>query len=97
MVRRGVVWTFRLTRGAARKPVRGGSVGGSRQKEYFVAEADEAGLARLTLPPDGGKITVYAAPHSTSMDAIPITIEREPQFRPDAVATDGRIARGGST
>ena len=50
-----------------------------------MAEADEAGLARLTLPPDGGQLTVYAAPHPASLDAVPITIERDPQFRPDAV------------
>jgi RNA polymerase sigma factor (sigma-70 family) len=85
VVRRGVIWTFRLTRGAARKPVRGGSIGGSRPNEFFMAEADEAGLARLTLPPDGGKLTVYAAPDLASLNAVPIAIERDPQFRPDAV------------
>ncbi len=94
-VRRGVVWPFRLTRGAARTPVRGGSVGGSRRKEFFLAEADETGLARLTLPPDGGQITVYAASHPASLDAITITIERGPGFRPDAIAKmdrrEGRI------
>ncbi len=51
VVRRGVAWPFRLTRGAARQPVRGGCVAGSTQKEYFLVEADETGLARLTLPP----------------------------------------------
>lgn len=50
-VRRGVIRPFRLTRGAARKPVRGGSVGGSTQQEFFIAEADETGFARPTLPP----------------------------------------------
>jgi RNA polymerase sigma factor (sigma-70 family) len=95
LVRRGVAWPFRLTRGAARRPVRGGCVGGSTQKEYFLVETDETGLARLTLPPDGGRITVYAMPHSDSRDAVTITIERDAQFRPDAVAKmdhrEGRV------
>jgi RNA polymerase sigma factor (sigma-70 family) len=85
VVRRGVIWTFRLTRGAARNPVRGGFIGGSRPDEFFMAEADEAGLARLALPPNGGKFTIYAAPELASHDAIPFVIERDPQFRPDAV------------
>jgi thiol-disulfide isomerase/thioredoxin len=95
LVRRGVAWPFRLTRGAARRPVRGGCVAGSTQKEYFLVEADETGLARLTLPPDGGRFTVYAMPHSASRDVVTITIERDAQFRPDAVAQmdqrDGRV------
>ncbi len=94
LVRRGVAWPFRLTRGAARRPVRGGCVAGSTQKEYFLVEADETGLARLTLPSDGGRITVYAMPHSASRDAVTITIERDAQFRPDAVARmDAREGR----
>ena len=45
-------------------------------------------------PPDGGRITVYAMPHSASRDAVTITIERDAQFRPDAVAKmDAREGR----
>ncbi len=95
VVRRGVVWSFKLSRGAARRPVPGGSVGGPGPDEFFLATADATGIARLTLPDEGGTVTVYASPSKVSMDSVALTIHREPGFRPDAVETmvrrDGKV------
>ena len=95
LVRRGVIWTFEVVRGVKREPVRAASLGASNQKELFMAESDQAGRASLTLPPDGQKLTIGASPHSASLQSVPVVIEWDTQFSPDAVKSmnnrDGRI------
>jgi hypothetical protein len=94
LVRRGVIWTFRVVRGVKHEPVRAASLGASNQKELFIAESDQAGRARLTLPPDGQKLTIGASPYPASLQGTPVVIEWDTEFSPDAVKSmnsrDGR-------
>ncbi len=95
LVRRGVIWTFQVVRGVKHEPVRAASLGASNQRELFMAESDQAGGARLTLPPDGQKLTIGASPHAASLQGISVVIEWATQFSPDAVKSminrDGRF------
>ena len=45
IVRRGVIWTFQVIRGAKHEPVRAASVRASSEKEIFMTECDQAGRA----------------------------------------------------
>ena len=51
--------------------------------------------SRLTLPQDGHKLTVYASPHSASLQSNLVVVEWDTQFSPDAVKAmnnrDGRF------
>ncbi len=95
LVRRGVIWTFQVIRGAKHEPVRAASVRASSEKEIFMTECDQAGRARLTLPQNGQKLTVYASPHSASLQSFLVALEWDTQFSPDAVKAmnnrDGRF------
>ena len=95
VVRRGVIWTFEIVRGVKHEAVRAASLGASNQNELFMAESDQAGRARLTLPPDGQKLSIGASPHSASLQSVPVEIEWDTQFSPDAVKAmnnrDGRF------
>jgi len=87
LVRHGVIWTFQLTIGAEGRPGRGGTVAASTQNELFMAAADDAGLARLTLPSEGLKLTVNVAPEPARVDSVTFQLEWNPHFRPEAVKT----------
>ena len=90
-----MIWTFQVIRGAKHEPVRAASVRASSEKEIFMTECDQAGRARLTLPQDGHKLTVYASPHSASLQSNLVVVEWDTQFSPDAVKAmnnrDGRF------
>jgi RNA polymerase sigma factor (sigma-70 family) len=91
VVRRGVVWPFRLTVGADKKPLREGSVNASISDAAVRNEVDESGLARLTLPSEGGSVDVAAwAERSfqrrySSAPPVMIPLEWAVGFRPDAI------------
>jgi hypothetical protein len=92
LVRRGTIWNFQLDRGKDRKAVSGGVVssstrGESDRRELFWAESDDAGLARLTLPVEGGKFSIVAIPEKRSWASASISLESDPLFLPDAVKT----------
>jgi thiol-disulfide isomerase/thioredoxin len=86
LVRRGIVWTFRIAMGGGGRPVRAGFVTAARPPdETFRAETDDVGLARLTLPTEGGKITLAISESPPSMNFVELPIEWATGFRPDAV------------
>ena len=56
-VRKGTIWNLRFTRGVEGLPHLGYVVGSNRSG-VFLAAADNDGRARLTLPVEGGKVTL---------------------------------------
>ena len=93
LVRRGIVWPFRVAIGAGGRLMRGGYVGASRRPDdVFKAEADDAGLARLTLPAEGGKITVGISEGPGSANFVQVPIEWASGFRPEGVKSIDRKA-----
>ena len=89
VVRRGTPWPFRLEAGAGR-PIRTGVVGFyALPGEFpliFQSEADDRGIARVTLPVEGAKLTVSARPGlaATGRQSL-VKLEWDGGFRPDAV------------
>ena len=87
-VRKGTIWNLRFTRGAEGPP-HVGSVFGSIRSGFFWAAADNDGQARLTLPSEGGKVTLRVredtpmGPPTTGF--LTLDLEWEPNFRPDEV------------
>ena len=85
-VRKGTIWNVRFTRGAEGLPHLGYVVGSNRSG-VFLAAADNDGRARLTLPLEGGKVTLRVqedtplAPPTTGF--LTLDLEWEPNFRPD--------------
>ena len=93
LVRRGIVWPFLVAMGGGGRPMRGGYVGASRPPdETFKTEADDSGLARLTLPVEGGKITVGISERPPSANFVELPIEWASGFRTDAVKAMERKA-----
>jgi len=97
VVRRGIVWPFRLTVGADKKPVRDGSVVASTADAILRNEVDGSGLAYLTLPSEGGSVTAYASTDRRMQRRYPssapvvIPLEWAPGFHPDAVRKVERL------
>jgi RNA polymerase sigma factor (sigma-70 family) len=86
LVRRGIVWSFRIVTGGSGQPVRAGFVTAARPPdETFRAETDDVGLARLTLPTEGGKITVGISESPPSGNIVELPIEWASGFRPDSI------------
>jgi len=93
LVRRGVVWTFRVAIGGGGRPMRRVYVGANRlPDEIFRAEADDAGVARLTLPAEEGKTRVGISEGPGSMSFIQASFGWSSGFRPDAVKAMDRRA-----
>jgi RNA polymerase sigma factor (sigma-70 family) len=99
-VRKGTIWSLRLTRGAEALPL-GGFITGSNPIGAFSARADNEGLVRLTLPTEGGKVTLRVqegellAPTNTGF--LTLNLEWDPNFRPgeleEVVRLDGNDRR----
>ena len=99
-VRKGTIWNFRFTRGVEGLP-HSGYVVGSNRSGGFLAAADDDGRARLTLPVEGGKVTLRVqedtplAPPTTGF--LTLDLEWGPNFRPDeledVVRLDGNDRR----
>jgi RNA polymerase sigma factor (sigma-70 family) len=97
VVRRGIVWPFRLTVGTDKKSVREGSVNASIADTLLWNEVDESGLAHLTLPSEGDSVSVGASAHRRlqrrypSAHPVMIPLEWAAGFRPDAVKSVDRL------
>ncbi|MFI5456191.1 MAG: sigma-70 family RNA polymerase sigma factor [Isosphaerales bacterium] len=86
-VRKGTIWNVQFTRGADQKPFPG-FVGGSNFPELFQAQANDRGQAQLTLPTEGGKVTLSVFESSPVAAGIQtgvlnLSLQWEPNFRPD--------------
>jgi len=85
-VRKGTIWRVRFTRGAEALP-HAGCIVGSNPTGLFSASADDEGQGRLTLPAEGGKVTLRVqegeplAPVNTGF--LPLNLEWDPNFQPD--------------
>lgn len=60
VVKRGKVWNFRLEQGKDRKPVSGGMILVASSQMAARAVSDDQGMAKVTLPAEGGKFTLQA-------------------------------------
>ena len=99
-VRKGAIWNVRFTRGAE-GIAHLGSIVGSNATGLFSARADNEGRAGLTLPVEGGKVTLRVqegeplAPMNTGF--LTLNLEWDPNFRPDeleeVVRLDGNDRR----
>ncbi len=99
-VRKGTIWNFRFTRGSNPKPFPGyvTFVAAIANRGLFSqAQADDRGEARLTLPSEGGKVTVAvreSAPRAAGeldTGTLELTLESQPGFRPDALQDMSRL------
>ena len=99
-VRQGTIWNFQFLRGSDRRPFRGIVTTISTVKTPIVpsrAQADDHGRARLTLPTGGRKadLAIREANPLTSSEietgTLPLTLEWEPDFRPDELEEISRI------
>ncbi len=85
-VRKGAIWNLRFTHGAEGIPHLG-SIVGSNATGLFSARADDEGRAGLTLPVEGGKVTLRVqegeplAPLNTGF--LTLNLDWDPNFRPD--------------
>jgi RNA polymerase sigma factor (sigma-70 family) len=86
VVRRGIVWDFRITRAHDVKPLRG-AVTALDQGTLFRGVVDDAGHVRLSLPTEERKVTAHALETLMSADSVALTLEWKSGFRPDRVAT----------
>ena len=98
-VRRGTVWTFRLTRGEARAPIVGGTVSHNllpgEAPSFIRMTADEAGYARVTFPVEAGRATILVEPGDLPGSAELVPLAWEAGFRPDALKGVDRAAGAG--
>ena len=99
-VRKGAIWTFRFARGSDQKPTSGyvaANGPGNRRGIQSRAQADEHGLARLTLPTEGGKISLAVSESAPWLNELQtgrlvMSLEWEPSFRPDELEEITRLA-----
>jgi hypothetical protein len=94
-VRKGTPWNVRFTRGADHRPFPG-YMGGSGTGGIFYAQADDRGQATLTLPTEGGKVTLSileSSPVSNQVrtGSLSANLEWEPNFRPDQLKDITRL------
>ena len=89
VVRRGTVWTFRVTGSRDGKPIPG-YLGAHLQGNFFPADVSDAGIGRLTLPTEAGKITVGVTDRVSSRNSAQIPLEWESGFQPDATRSLSR-------
>ena len=94
VVRRGTVWDFRIHLAGGAKPQRG-SVFASNPSGFFRNGEDGSrpGIARLTLPTEGSKVTAYVS-EKLEDSSVALTLEWESGFRPDTLKSVKRL--GGS-
>jgi thiol-disulfide isomerase/thioredoxin len=90
VVRRGSVWRFRITSGSKGKPT-DGFIGASIQDNLFLCDVNDTGLGLLTLPTDGARTTAWATNRWTSVTGVPVELEWESNFRPDAIQSLSRV------
>ena len=85
-VRKGAIWNIRFTRGVEGLPS-SGYVVGSNRTGAFMAAADNDGRARLTLPLEGGKVSLQVRENSPleppTTGFLTLDLEWEANFRPD--------------
>jgi RNA polymerase sigma factor (sigma-70 family) len=86
VVRRGTVWDFRITRDHGVKPL-SGVVWASDEGNSFRSIVGDAGRVRLTLPTEGGQVRATALESLMADDPVPMTLEWQSGFRPDAVTS----------
>jgi RNA polymerase sigma factor (sigma-70 family) len=86
VVRRGTVWDFRITRSHGAKPLPG-LVTASDQANSFWSAVDDAGRVRLTLPTGPGRVKASARESVMAAEWVPMTLEWQSGFRPDAVTS----------
>ena len=86
VVRRGTVWSFRITRADEAKPLKG-VVMAFDKATFFRGDVDDTGRVRLTLPTENGKVTASAGEKLMAADSVQLTLEWESGFRPDDVAS----------
>jgi RNA polymerase sigma factor (sigma-70 family) len=88
-LRKGVNWTFELTRGAERRPCPGFISGDSHGlRESFQAQADETGQMHVALPGDGREVTFYVRESRWTSSQLEtghlfLRLDWESNFRPD--------------
>ena len=70
-VRRGTVWTFRLTRGPKQEPVQGGTVFGSA---INAPRMDDNGFAHVTLPSEAGSTKLWLLANSKNEPQLTVTV-----------------------
>jgi RNA polymerase sigma factor (sigma-70 family) len=93
-VRKGTIWNIRFTRGAE-APARGVWIVGSNEAGAFSARADNQGQARLTLPAEGGKVTLRVREGDPSAQVntgfLTFDLDWEPNFHPDELEEVVRV------
>jgi thiol-disulfide isomerase/thioredoxin len=98
-VRRGRVWTFRLTRGRDQAPVHVGTVIHNlvpgEAPSFFDIKVDEAGFAKATLPEEAGRVTMLMQAGDLPGSEELVPLEWETGFCPDAIKSVDKPAEGG--
>jgi hypothetical protein len=98
-VRRGAVWTFRLTRGPKREPVAPGFVSSYHlpgDSSLFINErTDPKGDATVTLPGEAVKVTISLSPKDEGESMVLVKVDKSHGFRPGAVKEVKRIDEPG--
>lgn len=92
-LRKGVIWTFQLTKGVERRPFPGFITGhspGIREPFQVQAQADENGQMHLALPSDAREVACYVRESESSWNSsqletgyLFLRLDWESNFRPD--------------